>query len=130
MVEAREMLYELFSAIAKGTQPDATVIERFNKRLSIAFRTIHVKLGPAGADVHLGGEGVSLDEPLFPVLKSAFDILTREDFERIKECPRCGWLFLDTSKNGKRKWCDMNVCGSREKSLEYYYRKTKARHNA
>jgi len=130
MIEAREMLYELFSAIAKGTQPGAAVIDAFNHRLSMAFQKIHVKFGSAGAEIHLGGEGISLDEPLLPVLKSAFDILTRKDLGRIKECPRCGWLFLDTSKNGKRKWCDMNVCGSREKSLEYYYRKTKARHNA
>lgn len=130
IIEAREMLYELFSAIAKGTQPEAAVIGAFNQRLSIAFQRIHVKFGPAGAKVHLGGEGISFDEPLLPVLKSAFDILTHEDFGRIKECPRCGWLFLDTSKNGKRKWCDMNVCGSREKALEYYYRKTKPRHNA
>ncbi|WP_426295055.1 CGNR zinc finger domain-containing protein [Dyadobacter endophyticus] len=129
VIEAREMLYGLFSAIAKGTPPDVTVTDAFNQRLSIAFQRIHLTFGPAGAEIHLGGKGVSLDEPLLPVLKSAFDILTRDGFERIKECPRCGWLFLDTSKNGKRKWCDMNVCGSREKSLEYYYRKTKARHN-
>ena len=129
MIEAREMLYQLFSAIAQGAQPDAAVADAFNQRLSIAFQKIYLTFGPAGAEEHLGGEGVSLDEPLLPVLKSAFDILTREDFGRIKECPRCGWLFLDTSKNGKRKWCDMNVCGSREKSLEYYYRKTKARSN-
>ncbi|TIU06903.1 MAG: CGNR zinc finger domain-containing protein, partial [Mesorhizobium sp.] len=30
-------------------------------------------------------------------------------------CPRCGWLFLDTSRGGKRRWCSMRTCGNREK---------------
>jgi predicted RNA-binding Zn ribbon-like protein len=130
VIEAREMLFELFSAIASGRPPGPAVNEAFNRRLSNAFQRINVKFGPSGTEIHFGNEEITLNEPLFPVLKSAFDILTGGDFRKIKECPRCGWLFLDTSKNGKRKWCDMNVCGSREKSLDYYYRKTKARHNA
>ncbi|MET7256064.1 CGNR zinc finger domain-containing protein [Dyadobacter fermentans] len=124
-IDAREMLYGLFSAIAAGNPPDAAVTNAFNRRLSESFQSIHVKFGPASAEIHLNGEDVALNEPFIHVMKSAIDVLTREDIRRIKECPRCGWLFLDTSKNGKRKWCDMNVCGSREKSLEYYYRKTR-----
>ncbi len=40
-------------------------------------------------------------------MKSPIDIL-----EENKKCPRCGWLFLDTSKNGKCKWYDMNEYGN------------------
>jgi predicted RNA-binding Zn ribbon-like protein len=35
--------------------------------------------------------------------------------ERLRSCPRCGWLFLDTSRGGQRRWCSMRVCGNREK---------------
>lgn len=35
--------------------------------------------------------------------------------ERLRSCPRCDWLFLDTSRGGKRRWCSMRVCGNREK---------------
>lgn len=35
--------------------------------------------------------------------------------ERLRSCPRCGWLFVDTSRGGKRRWCNMRVCGNREK---------------
>lgn len=35
--------------------------------------------------------------------------------ERIRSCPRCGWLFADTSRGGKRRWCSMKTCGNREK---------------
>ncbi len=35
--------------------------------------------------------------------------------ERLRSCPRCDWLFLDTSRGGQRRWCSMRVCGNREK---------------
>lgn len=124
-IGVRENLYELFSAIAAGKPPQAAVVNAFNEKLARAFQKITLKLGVATAEVHFKSEEISLDEPLNSIIKSAFDILTCEDFQRIKECPGCGWLFLDTSKNGTRRWCDMNVCGSRAKALEYYYRKTK-----
>ena len=40
--------------------------------------------------------------------------------ERVGECPSCGWLFLDTSRNGRRRWCSMATCGSRDKARRYY----------
>ncbi|RUT86510.1 MULTISPECIES: CGNR zinc finger domain-containing protein [unclassified Mesorhizobium] len=42
----------------------------------------------------------------------AFFTLPRD---RLHSCPRCGWLFLDTSRGGKRRWCSMRTCGNREK---------------
>jgi len=47
----------------------------------------------------------------------ASELLTSGDLSRLRACatPDCDWLFLDTSKNGRRRWCQMNVCGAREK---------------
>ncbi|WP_344746998.1 CGNR zinc finger domain-containing protein [Streptosporangium vulgare] len=39
-------------------------------------------------------------------------------------CPSCYWLFLDTSKNGRRRWCSMTTCGSRDKARRYYAART------
>ncbi len=41
--------------------------------------------------------------------------------DRIRSCPRCGWLFFDRSKGGRRKWCDMKACGNREKVARHYH---------
>jgi predicted RNA-binding Zn ribbon-like protein len=125
VIDTRENFYQLFSAIAADKSPAAAVVNAFNGRLSLAFRKINMRISEVAAELRFNNDKISLDEPLNSIFKSAFDVLTGEDFHRIKECPRCGWLFLDTSKSGKRRWCNMNVCGSREKSLEYYYRKTK-----
>ncbi len=54
---------------------------------------------------------------LGPVSLSALTLLTHHDFSRIKQChgDHCGWLFLDTTKNNSRHWCEMKVCGNRAK---------------
>lgn len=50
--------------------------------------------------------------------------LVRESPGRVRECadPRCPVLFLDTSRNGSRRWCSMERCGARAKASAYYQR--------
>jgi predicted RNA-binding Zn ribbon-like protein len=54
---------------------------------------------------------------LGPVALSALSVLTGADLSRIKRCPgdHCGWLFFDATKNKRRRWCEMEVCGNRAK---------------
>lgn len=48
------------------------------------------------------------------------DLLRTADRTRLRECPipdgGCGWLFLDRSRNGSRRWCTMEDCGTQAKS--------------
>lgn len=50
----------------------------------------------------------------------ALEMLQTTDLSRLKACPPehggCGWLFVDTSKNGTRRWCSMEDCGTQAKS--------------
>lgn len=124
-IDSRENLYALFSAIAAHRSADAVVVQNFNKRFFRAFKKMIIKFDRVSAELDFIHDVTDLGTPLDLIFKSAFDVLTMQSFVRIKECPRCGWIFLDTSKNATRRWCNMNVCGSRAKSLEYYYRKTK-----
>jgi predicted RNA-binding Zn ribbon-like protein len=121
---AREILYQLFSSIGKQ-QPVAPAIQNsFNEILSACFGKLRLDITATGPDVNFEGQNVSLDEPVCLIMKSAYDILTNEDFARLKECPSCGWLFIDRTKNAGRRWCDMRVCGSRDKAKRYYHRKS------
>jgi predicted RNA-binding Zn ribbon-like protein len=40
---------------------------------------------------------------------------------RLRACGnrRCGWLFVDRSANGRRRWCDPKACGNRMKVRRY-----------
>lgn len=66
----------------------------------------------------------------FPVLLlavTASELLLSESLQKVRACDNleCRWLFLDTSKNHTRRWCDMKVCGNRMKA-----RRFKAQHRA
>ncbi|KJF74293.1 CGNR zinc finger domain-containing protein [Agrobacterium arsenijevicii] len=58
---------------------------------------------------------------------SALSLLSAETQERLKICGNCGWLFIDRSKNRSRIWCDMTVCGNRQKASRHYHRKKEGR---
>ncbi|TIT75254.1 MAG: hypothetical protein E5W57_23105, partial [Mesorhizobium sp.] len=49
---------------------------------------------------------------------------------RLRICPNCSWLFVDRSRNSSRLWCDMAVCGNRQKANRYYRRRTAVREAA
>ena len=40
---------------------------------------------------------------------------------RLRACGnrRCGWLFVDRSANGRRRWCDPKACGNRMRVRRY-----------
>lgn len=51
---------------------------------------------------------------------AAMDLLLTVDYGRLRRCPPddggCGWIVLDQSRNGSRRWCQMADCGSAAKS--------------
>lgn len=121
----REAIYGLFSAIARGEEPNAADLDRLNAELANAFGRARLKRGDAAFVWDWGDDAdTSLQAPLGPIARSAADLLTSDKRNRVKECAGypCSWLFLDTSRNRSRRWCDMRDCGNREKSRRHYQR--------
>lgn len=56
--------------------------------------------------------------PLWPVALAAAALLTSADAARLRLCAgsTCGWMFVDRSRNGLRRWCEMETCGTSAKS--------------
>lgn len=55
--------------------------------------------------------------------RSVLSLMAGPDRARLRICGHCGWLFIDRSKNRSRIWCDMAVCGNRQKAAKHYRRK-------
>ncbi|MET0425489.1 MAG: CGNR zinc finger domain-containing protein, partial [Actinoplanes sp.] len=59
------------------------------------------------------------------------DLVRHADRRRLRACPLdeggCGWLFLDRSRNGSRRWCSMDDCGTQVKSRRLTERRRDAR---
>lgn len=58
---------------------------------------------------------------LIPLVESAADALILGELARVRRCadPRCGRVFQDETKNGRRRWCDMATCGNRAKAARH-----------
>ena len=72
--------------------------------------------------------GSPVEAALGPIALAAVRLFTEGDFDRIRECGghACGWLFYDRSKNNRRRWCEMEVCGNRAKQKRLAARRREA----
>ena len=124
-ITLREALYRVFAAALARKAVDAEDLATGNAMLCAATDH-HVLVPAAGGGIRDGWvEADALDSMLWPVTIDAWDLLTTPLLERVRECPgdgACGWLFLDTSRSGTRRWCDMRTCGNRAKVRTHYAR--------
>jgi predicted RNA-binding Zn ribbon-like protein len=116
--DLREAIYAVFAAIACGEDPPEEamrpIITTYADGLPRAdWRREASRLAPT---IHDAGSPGGL---AWRVSVSAVDLLRTGPLDRIGRCPSCRWVFLDTSRNGRRRWCDMATCGSRSKSARY-----------
>lgn len=121
----REALLRIFYAIHRQEKPAQKDLDIFNRVLSNTMK--HLELSMASGGFSLGWQemGEVLERVLWPVVKDAAELLTSEQLPRVSRCAddKCGWLFLDTSRNRSRRWCDMKDCGNRAKVRRHYRKK-------
>jgi predicted RNA-binding Zn ribbon-like protein len=121
----RAAIYRIFFAIAESREIPPADLDFFNRSWKKALGGLQVQKDRKSFQwnwVNMEGE---LGSILWPVLHSVAELLVSEKLDRIKDCQGCGWLFLDTTRSGRRRWCDMSVCGNREKARRHYARARK-----
>lgn len=124
-IDLRETLYQVFAAVADRREPQEAALAALNAALHGALSCLEIRPSTGGYEwAWLQGEG-ELDRMLWPIVRSAADLLTSADIGRVRQCARegCDWLFVDASKNQSRRWCSMDLCGSRVKARRYYRRR-------
>ena len=122
--ELRESIFGVFSAVAGGDEPQAVdreALNRFHQRAMSRGKLVHAAEGFGWG----WEDDDALDRPLWPLVRSAVDLLLTGDQRRLRECAAddCGWLFYDTSRNQSRRWCSMQSCGNRAKVQQFRDRK-------
>lgn len=119
----RDLIYSIFHPISHQQKVKPRDLAEFNKISSRYFPLLEVVMGTNGYSEQWNIESNHFQLITAPIVKSARELLLSDKLLKVKECSNCGWLFLDTTKNGKRRWCSMEDCGSKMKALEWYYRK-------
>lgn len=121
-INLREILYKMFLCVARQKKILKNDLHDFNNLLSQYFSHLKVTYSSTGYEEIWDYPENSLSRITAPILKDAYDLLLFGKQNRIKECPNCGWLFYDLSKNGTRRWCSMKTCGSNVKALNWYHK--------
>jgi predicted RNA-binding Zn ribbon-like protein len=122
--QLREALYRIFSAIADQKQPAALDVALLDSLDKQAMTHRRIGKGDGGYQWQWRTDGDELDLILWNVAKAGAELLTSDLVYNVRACAAetCRWLFVDTSRNRTRRWCDMRICGNREKARRFQQR--------
>jgi predicted RNA-binding Zn ribbon-like protein len=127
-IEMRESMYQVFWALVKKKPVPSAPLSVLNAYLQSAAQ--HMSLIASGPHFEWKFDSPESDftAPLWPIARSAADLLASDQLPFVRACASktCEWLFLDESKNHRKRWCDMTKCGNRAKAKRFYKRQKKA----
>lgn len=122
--QLREAIYRIFSAITSHREPNAADLRVIEDGYRDALRHARLQRHARSFHWHLAED---LELVRRAIARDAMLLLESNLIERVKLCPGsddCGWLFLDASKNGSRRWCSMDGCGNRVKVRRHLARRS------
>ena len=104
-------------APARRKPAPAADLAAINRILAEALPRLGLKPAGRGVELDWKEELDDLSSPLWALAWLATRLVMTEDLPRMGRCANdeCGWLFLDTSRGGRRKWCVMDDWGNRAK---------------
>jgi predicted RNA-binding Zn ribbon-like protein len=128
----REALHRTLRSLMLGRRPDPADVSRLNAEIAAARGREVLAPFRDGLRWEWPDAGGRLDSPLWPVARAAAALLTSGDLTRLRQCggERCGWLFLDRSRNHSRQWCTMEDCGNVAKVRRFRRRQSRRRGRA
>ncbi|HUM10800.1 MAG TPA: ABATE domain-containing protein [Myxococcaceae bacterium] len=123
----REALFRVFLAASEDSQPAPEPLETFEREVRRAWADRRLVRIPEHGYRWVSPESARLDAFIPGLALAASDLLTGPERRRLRLCEAtaldgCGWMFLDTSKNGTRRWCEMATCGNKYKARRHYAR--------
>jgi len=130
-IRMREAMYSVIWAVVNRKPAPATALAVLNGFVQEAAQ--HAKLVEKNSRFAWQFDNLSgFAAPLWPIARSAADLLASERMKLVRPCASrtCLWLFLDESKNHRRRWCDMTKCGNRAKFQRFYERQRSPRAKA
>lgn len=120
----REAMHAIFAARIDGRRTPPKALAALNAALGDAPPRRALVTLSGGFAWARGPTTEGFDAPSHAAIWSAGDLLASDRLERLRRCadPVCGWLFLDESRSGRRRWCSMADCGNRAKARRHHAR--------
>ena len=122
--ELREELFALVSAVVSGNAPPKSALAKLREHWLAGSEAHELRFenGHVVADIRM--DAADLDLIAAMVAYRMVEHVMPQPVERLRMCggENCSWVFLDSSKAGRRRWCDMAVCGNVAKAQRFYAR--------
>ena len=117
----RAALREVADAIVEHRPPQGGSLDTVNRALHARQVIELVPSFDGCVAVDHRHVGDPIDDALARLCDPLVKELTAGDPERIRICDNdtCRWVFYDTSRTGRRRWCDMATCGNRAKAARH-----------
>lgn len=117
----REAAAEVFYAAVDGRTPQPVALQALDGMFKEARRHQQLAWESPRLQWQWSAGEPDLNLPVWVLSSCVSRLLLSDDMQRVRTCeaPDCRWLFLDTSKNHTRRWCDMRLCGNRMKARRF-----------
>jgi predicted RNA-binding Zn ribbon-like protein len=118
--QLREASAAVLYAMLDGHSPDSAPVRLLETIFRSARRHQQLLWASSGMAWELARDGAASQLPVLLAVNTEA-LLTSGQISMVRACddPECRWLFLDTSKNHTRRWCDMKICGNRMKARRF-----------
>ena len=125
--ELRRAVHVVMQSVAQRTEPPEAALATLNAFLAESQGHGQIERHNGDYEVRFRPED-DMAMPIWRLTDFAARLLLSPDREYVRECPghECGWLFLDTTKNHSRRWCDSADCGNKARVRAYSNRKREA----
>ena len=116
----RGALRQVADAVVEDRVPPKAAVGEVNRALH-ARQVIELVATDDGLHVDHRHVGDPIDDALARLSEALVQEVINGDPERIRICDndQCRWVFYDTSRTARRRWCDMATCGNRAKQARH-----------
>jgi len=124
--QLREAVASIAYAHLDGKDPDPANLAVLEEHLREAAAHRHLAADKLQLAWQWSGLGREIASPIWLLAQAASDLFLSDLSAQIRCCSSdtCAWLFLDTSKNHTRRWCEMKTCGNRMKARRFHARQS------
>lgn len=125
----REALFSIINGMISGKTPPESAIALLNEHWQAGVAAHELRYEKRNVWKEISTRATNLDLVASMVAYRFVQNVLSEPQDRLRMCEghNCAWVFLDRSKAGRRRWCDMAVCGNAAKSRRFQARAKRKR---
>ena len=125
----REALRQMFQRAARDGKVAPRDVETLNLLLERFPAAGRIERSNGDWTMNWESQAGGAEKIFYAIVKSAAELVATGRWRAVRECASdtCTWMFLDTSKNHSRRWCEMARCGNRYKVHRFRARSRRTR---